>query len=633
MGLRHLFRSRRQVRRSARSRRAAGSWESLGLGLGAPERLEGRALMAADLLVSLDDNLVEGVERSFAVPGQQIVYSLVIENTTITTASGVAVNVTLPDGITGSSWFATYAGGGATGTSSGAGDVAATITLPAFATARFTILARVGHDAQGDLTTTAKVVNGSQTLTASDTDLVVPPSLVASDDVGVGSSSAVRLINQRTGTEIARALAFEQTFKTGVRTAVGDLDGDGSPEIVAVPSYGRAAEVVVFRQRQVGAGWQLEKIALPSLAPFGAGYDRGLNLAVGDFTGDGRADIAVAKATGSGEVKVYESKAGLAFSEYRSFTPIAGSRFGVTLAAGDFGTFPATGTADPSRPDGRDELVVGGGPGATSVVQIHNLASATAPVLDTIVPFASAENYRGGATVTTARVGPDAIADLVISQGRGGTSLVEIYDGAVAAAANPRLASVAAFASQPRSSAPVFASAVDVDGDGRADRLDAVQGGAGRGNLRRFTITPAATGSTVTLVPVTGAALPTIAGVARIATAAARPELTLVTTASGLQYRDLRVGTGASPSSDSARVTVNYAGKLLDGTQFDARNGLGFDLNRVIRGWTEGLRSMRVGGRRQLIVPANLGYGSEGNPPDVPPNATLVFDVELLATT
>ena len=106
------------------------------------------------------------------------------------------------------------------------------------------------------------------------------------------------------------------------------------------------------------------------------------------------------------------------------------------------------------------------------------------------------------------------------------------------------------------------------------------------------------------------------------------------TTASGLQYKVLKEGAGAHPKATS-QVTVHYKGTLLDGKQFDSSYDRGqpatFQLNQVIPGWTEGVQLMTAGSKYQFWIPSDLGYGPQGSPPTIPPNATLVFEVELLS--
>jgi FKBP-type peptidyl-prolyl cis-trans isomerase FklB len=105
------------------------------------------------------------------------------------------------------------------------------------------------------------------------------------------------------------------------------------------------------------------------------------------------------------------------------------------------------------------------------------------------------------------------------------------------------------------------------------------------------------------------------------------------TTASGLQYKVLKEGSGPQPAA-SDTVTVNYRGTLIDGTEFDSSYKRGepatFPLQGVIKGWTEALQLMKKGAKYQLFLPPTLAYGDRGAPPDIGPNSALIFEVELV---
>lgn len=110
---------------------------------------------------------------------------------------------------------------------------------------------------------------------------------------------------------------------------------------------------------------------------------------------------------------------------------------------------------------------------------------------------------------------------------------------------------------------------------------------------------------------------------------------TNVTPTAELKIEDLRVGDGASPKPGQT-ITVNYVGTLENGREFDSsyKRGKPIDfkigIGKVIKGWDQGLMDMKVGGKRKLFIPSNLGYGAAGMPPDIPPNSNLIFEVELL---
>lgn len=103
----------------------------------------------------------------------------------------------------------------------------------------------------------------------------------------------------------------------------------------------------------------------------------------------------------------------------------------------------------------------------------------------------------------------------------------------------------------------------------------------------------------------------------------------VVTTASGLQYEVIQEGAGDAPKATDT-VTVNYKGGFPDGSTFDAGDGISFPLKGVIPGWTEGLQLMKPGARYRFFIPPELGYGEHGAGRVIPPNAALIFEVELV---
>jgi peptidyl-prolyl cis-trans isomerase A (cyclophilin A) len=322
------------------------------------------------------------------------------------------------------------------------------------------------------------------TLTTPDPDPDPAAVLVAGTDIG-GGQPWVTVINPATGAILNRFLAYEAGFKGGVRVALGDVTGNGIDEIITGPGPGRLGEIRVFRQDGT-------ELAPYRTLPFGAGYRGGVEVTTGDVNGDGVADLVAGASRGPGLVSVFfvnptaaDPVANLPDRRVRSMP--AGFIGGVTVATADVGTYANGVAVAPGTPDGRFEVVVGGGAGGPPRVLIYDM-SGSPTIIRRLSPFSP--GFLGGVSVSAGRFDGDAIDDIIVAAGRRGGSQIEVHSGS---APGGVLARQAAFAALATASLPTYATGLDADGDGRIDSF-AVSQGAGPGvGIRRLGATLPAT--------------------------------------------------------------------------------------------------------------------------------------------
>ena len=313
---------------------------------------------------------------------------------------------------------------------------------------------------------------------------VVDPALVFSSDVGCTSQPFIRLVNPSTGEPIREFMPYEPAFIGGIRVTTGDLTGDGIDEIVVAPGRGRVGEVRVFTQ------WGYELFDYRTL-PFGANYTSGVELAIGDVTGDGIADIVASMSAGASQVSVFRVDPNAADPVIN--TPVFtlqpfGATFvgGVAVAVGDVGSFSGGTTRNVTAADGRGELIVASGAGMRATVQVYDLSGCTPRLVDTINPFAGSTTV-GSLTVSMGRYDTDTIDDIIVSSGSGGGSRVEVFSGRIDDPADARLLALAPFANTTRPNAPVTAAGLDLDRDGIIDGFAFGQGLGGNLGMVRQT--------------------------------------------------------------------------------------------------------------------------------------------------
>jgi peptidyl-prolyl cis-trans isomerase A (cyclophilin A) len=324
------------------------------------------------------------------------------------------------------------------------------------------------------------------TVTVGNAPAPTPPVIVTGSGIGGTSQPLVTVLNATTGAIIAQFLAYEPTFRGGVRVAVGDVVGDGTEQIITAPGPGRVGEIRVFRQN----GTELP--AFRSL-PFSAGYRGGVEVAVGDINGDDVADIVTAASRGPGLVNVFFVAAGAADpvpnTPSRSFQAFS-SRYlgGATVATADLGTFAGGVATNASAVDGRMEVVVGSGTGMAPQIRLYDLSTGV-NLIRTITPFAP--TFRGGVSVSAGRFDADAVDDVIVTGGYRSGSRVEIHSGRALTGSSGLLASRQAFAAFGTANLPVFAVANPPSSSGRFSTLAVVQSSSNGLGIRRLGVSPA----------------------------------------------------------------------------------------------------------------------------------------------
>lgn len=586
-----------------------------------PESLERRLAFDVDLAVAIQDGVAT------YQPGQESVYTVIISNDGPDAVTGARVVAPLPTGVTSASWTAQYspgASGAASGSSSEGEIFNEFITLPAGGSVIVTVSSQVDPAAVADITFEVDAVVpfaetdvATTNNTAADTNVRYQPVVVVGSDIGYRSTPTVTVIDPATGQEVNQFLAFESSFRGGVSTVLADVDQDGTTEVIAASGPGKG-EVRVFELD----GTELADFRL---RPFGDAYFAGLAVAAGDFDGDGIVDLAVGKSRGA-DVAVFGLAAGAtgwSVEPFQSFQPYGGSHInGVVLAAADVGIVAGGAIQDATTADGQHELVVATGAGASRPVNVLSLT--TGQTLVRQIP-ADADYGLTGVAVAAARFDADAIDDIFVSGGRGASAVTDVYSGAAQAGAG-LLRRYGAAPGSSGTNARSYASGIDLDGDGQVDQVYSL---SGSGSTRGAAVFGRDGTQTNTLEILRG---PLRAAVTVPQTPAIDPRV--VTTASGLQYRDRVVGTGAVAEAGQS-VSVHYVGSLPNGEVFDSSRTRGtpftFTLGagEVIAGWDEGVAGMRVGGQRTLVIPSNLAYGD--NPAGGRPAGVLVFDIELLS--
>ena len=579
------------------------------------ENLEPRLAFDVDLSVAIHSG------QNTYVPGSDKVDTIIVQNLGSEAVTNARVVVPLPEGVLSASWTGQGSPGSTVslnGSSTNDDSMNTFVSLPAGGAAIFTVTNQIVDDAIGQLRTevtavTPLGVEDSDPDNNSAFDINVQPFLAVGSDMVYQGTPTVSLVDPLSGDLINQFHVYETQFAGGVRTAIADMNGDGVDDIVVAPGEGRVAEVRVFDV----SGTEMSEYRL---RPFGPSFLGGVNIALGDVDGDGVNDLIAAQSRGS-TVSIFRgnSESGWETSPFRSYTPYGSTHLaGVNVAIADIGEITNGTINQIDSKDGRSELVIGTGAGAVKPVQIVDVSGNP-----TVVAVLAADSVvdSSGVQLSTGLYDDDSVDDIFVSSGRGVNARTDVYqafrqDGLSLANTKKSLTSG-------NGSNTVYrVSPLDNDGDGHVDALFALGAGGAE-------ILDADGNVTNTVSVLRGRLTPAIQ-------ASAPPSPNVITTPSGLRYEDLVVGLG-TPVGLGQEVSVHYVGSQPNGDVFDSSltSGTPFTFTlgqgQVIQGWDEGVAGMREGGRRRLIIPADMAYGE--NPGGGRPGGTLVFDVQLLSAS
>ena len=284
-------------------------------------------------------------------------------------------------------------------------------------------------------------------------EVAPPPPPPPPQDDGVGP--LVRVINSETQQTDMSFLAFDSSFNGGVRVAAGDVNGDGTADIIVAAGPGAGPHVRVFSG--------VDQSELHSFNAYGPEFGGGVYVAAGDVNGDGRADIITGAGAGGGpHVKVFDGLNGSVLASFFAFAPSFIG--GVRVAAGDV------------NEDGTADIIAGAGPGAAAHVRVF--AGSDLAVLHSF--FAFGQSFVGGVFVAAGDLNGDGGADIIVGADAGGGPQVKVFDGLRGSLMK------SFFALDPAFQGGVRVAAGDVNGDGVPEIVVGAGAGGAGGHLRVF---------------------------------------------------------------------------------------------------------------------------------------------------